>query len=88
MTQAQLAEAADLSLEWIGRIERGEGKPSLDVVEALAPALGASVADLFAPMSERQRQEGKIDKMLAHCTDAELAWIEGVVRSILSYPKT
>lgn len=87
MTQAQLAEAADLSLEWIGRIERGEGKPSLDVLEALAPALETTIADLFAPMSDRHRHESRIGTLLAGCTDDELTWIENMVRSALAYPR-
>jgi transcriptional regulator with XRE-family HTH domain len=36
LTQAELAEYADLSLKYVGEVERGEANPSLDVLERLA----------------------------------------------------
>jgi len=39
LTQAQLAEAAEISLSTFIRIERGEGSCAIDKVEALAKAL-------------------------------------------------
>ena len=86
LTQAQLAEAADLSEEWIRRIERGVGAPSFDVIEALATALGASAGDLFRPLSERAGRATKIDAMLGKMSEPELAWLEGVIRAAISYP--
>ena len=47
LTQAQLAEAADLSLEMIGRLERGLTAPSFETVAALATALQVAPAVLF-----------------------------------------
>lgn len=88
LTQANLAEATNLSLEWISRIERGEGKPSLDVLEALAPALGVQVPDLFHPITPRQAQMSRIEKLLQHCDENELVWVEGVVRAALGYPRS
>lgn len=39
LTQGQLSELADLSLKYVGEIERGEANTTLDVVERLADAL-------------------------------------------------
>lgn len=47
LTQAQLAEATDLSLEMIGRLERGLAAPSFDTIAALAEALQIAPAALF-----------------------------------------
>jgi len=86
MTQAQLAEAASMSEEWIRRIERGAGAPSLDAIEALAGALGASVAEIFSPMSARDVRTAKIDALLQNLTEQELGWVEGVIRAAIARP--
>jgi transcriptional regulator with XRE-family HTH domain len=39
MTQAELAEGADLSLKYVGEIERGEANASTEVVERIADVL-------------------------------------------------
>jgi DNA-binding XRE family transcriptional regulator len=56
LTQAQLAEFADLSLKYVGEIERGEANTTLEVLERLAAAVGWSPMDalegLREPLSE------------------------------------
>jgi transcriptional regulator with XRE-family HTH domain len=39
LTQAQLAELADLSLKYVGEIERGEANTTLEALERLAKAV-------------------------------------------------
>ena len=59
LTQAQLAEFADLSLKYVGEIERGEANTSLEVLERLSIAVGWDpVEDLESirePLSEGVR---------------------------------
>jgi transcriptional regulator with XRE-family HTH domain len=59
LTQAQLAEFADLSLKYIGQIERGEANTSIEVLERLAAAVGWNPMDaleaLREPLSEGVR---------------------------------
>lgn len=86
LTQARLSEAANLSEEWIRRIERGVGSPSFDALEGLAAALGVSVSELFLPMTMRDGHRSRVAAMLAEMDDAELAWIENVVRVALQHP--
>jgi transcriptional regulator with XRE-family HTH domain len=86
MTQARLAEASNLGEEWIRRIERGVGAPSFDAVEGLARGLGASVAELFAPMSARDGRTTTIEAILAKLDEHELAWLEGVIRAAINHP--
>ena len=47
LTQEQLAEAANISVDFISLIERGINAPSFDNLEKLAIALGISVQELF-----------------------------------------
>lgn len=49
LTQAQLAEAADVSDETISRIERGAYEPSVMTACAVASALRVTVEDLVRP---------------------------------------
>ena len=47
LTQMQVAERADLTLNYTGEIERGEKLASLETVVRLGGALGLSGADLL-----------------------------------------
>ena len=47
MTQAKLAEKADLSVDSISRIERGDRAPSLESLEKISEALGIEPAELL-----------------------------------------
>lgn len=47
-SQAQLAEAAGVTPNYVGVIERGEKLPMLDTLEAFASALGASLGALLS----------------------------------------
>jgi len=46
-TQAQLAEAMDLSVEMISNMERGINGPSFDTLEKLSAILKVQVHELF-----------------------------------------
>ena len=47
LTISQLAEACQLSDNFIGCIERGERSPTIKTLERIASALNVKVADLF-----------------------------------------
>src|SRR5215207_6412417 len=59
LTQAQLAEFADLSLKYVGEIERGEANTTLEVLKRLAAAVGwnpmEALEGLREPLSEGVR---------------------------------
>ena len=48
LTQEQLAEAVDCSVEFISLVERGVNAPSVSGLERFAKALKVDVRDLFA----------------------------------------
>ena len=60
MTQAQLAEKANLSVDSISRIERGDRAPSLESLEKIAAALKTNPVQLL-------NFEGKELEALAEC---------------------
>ena len=47
MTQTALAEAAQVTSTYIGRLENGGAAPGIDLVARLAAALGAELAELL-----------------------------------------
>jgi len=47
LTQEELAAEAHISMRHIGRLERGEGNPTVDVLERIASVLGARAKDLL-----------------------------------------
>ena len=59
MTQAELAEFSDLSLKYVGEIERGDANTTLEVLERLAAAVGwdpmETLEGLREPLSEGVR---------------------------------
>jgi transcriptional regulator with XRE-family HTH domain len=60
LTQAELAEYANLSLKYVGEIERGDANTTLDVLERLAAAVGRNpietVEGMREPLSEGVRR--------------------------------
>jgi len=48
LSQERLAEAANLTADYIGFIERGENVPTLTVILKLAKALSVDACDLLA----------------------------------------
>jgi transcriptional regulator with XRE-family HTH domain len=52
MSQEELAHEADISLRYIGQIERGYQRPTSDVILALAAALGVEGEDLMRAARE------------------------------------
>jgi transcriptional regulator with XRE-family HTH domain len=55
LTQAELAESADISCVYVNKLERGMATPSLPVLQRLARSLRTDAADLLAP-EETPRQ--------------------------------
>ena len=47
MTQANLAEAAQVTISYITRLESGTSAPGIDLVARFALALGTEIADLL-----------------------------------------
>src|SRR5262249_1227351 len=48
LSQEALGERARLSYKFVGEVERGRGNPTLDTLNALATALGVTLARLVA----------------------------------------
>lgn len=63
LTLEKLAERTDKSINFIGQIERGEGKPSLETLVDIANALGVTVDSLLA--DNVKTSDNSIDKEIS-----------------------
>lgn len=63
-SQAQLSDKADLSTEFISRIERGAGSASLKSLNKIAKALGAKMGEFFDDPDDADRWEIEIEALV------------------------
>lgn len=81
LTQAQLAERAEVTLSYITRLEAGSYAPGIDLVQKLAAALGTSAADLLPAADQppdavavlRERARVLFDGLVTSEDQAELS---------------
>lgn len=87
LTQAQLADRIELSVDAIGQIERGKIAASFDTIGALAEALDVHPAELFGgrPRVPGKRHEpiDRIVEKLVGATPSQLKKIASVVDTLL-----
>ncbi|MFT4095751.1 MAG: helix-turn-helix transcriptional regulator [Rhodoblastus sp.] len=91
MTQEALAEAADLSVDMVSKIESGASGARFPVVERLAEALQVDPAELFTteiPNGAIKRKAlNDLTARLAALSDQDLTWAEGILAAALR-PRT
>lgn len=79
MTQGALAEAVEVSIETVGKIERGVAAPTFATAQLIAAALQVPAVSLFGagsaarPPGDRGRLLTRIDSTLANLNDEQLA---------------
>src|SRR5690606_11970214 len=84
MTQAAVAEAADVADATISRIERGRFLPSQALLERLAQAIGVTAADLVkttkkAPKPTMRPSEARLLALVRPLDDAQ---VDDIVRAV------
>ncbi|MBQ3076406.1 MAG: helix-turn-helix transcriptional regulator [Clostridia bacterium] len=71
LTIEQLAERVNKSTNYIGQIERNDGKPSLETVVDIANALGTSVDSLLRDSLKSEQEDPVIREICTLLTSAE-----------------
>lgn len=84
MTQVQLGEAAGSSEEWVRRLERGEGSPSFDKIEALGTALGVDAVEFFQPATATRAET--LMQWTNDLSSAEVDWLIGLIAQVKKRP--
>lgn len=89
LTQEQLAERVDVTMETIGKIERGAATPTFATAEKIAEALGVPAPVLFgvneaeAPSGERGRLLNRIGHLLSRTNNEQLFRITRIIEAFL-----
>lgn len=88
LTIEQLAEQANLDTQYVGFIERGQGKPSLDALQRIAKALGVEIGELFQfHKAGQQDDKDYLTKQLTRLLKAhrpeEIRTIRSIVKQIV-----
>lgn len=64
LTIEQLAERVDKSTNYIGQIERNDGKPSLETIVDIANALGTTVDALLKDSLQKEQRDSVVQEIL------------------------
>ncbi len=88
LTQEQLAEACDLSVSYLNRIENGHKKASLDVLITIADTLGTTMDTLLSGNQQNDRLDCYDDmaKILTDCSSTErriLVRVASAIKGVL-----
>lgn len=89
LTQSELAEKLDKSLQTISGIERGKTAPSFDTLSDLAVVLGVPVRDLFG-VGDFSAEAGRNDPLVrlinrvAGLSIDDLEWLDRIVAAALT----
>ena len=83
-----LALSAGISPNYLGDVERGKKKPSLDTLERLLSALGISLQEFFTFGEEPhpRRDRPKVEQIAADMhsfSDSELTIVQNIVRQLM-----
>ena len=83
LTQEALAEAADLSVDMISKIEVGASGARFPVIERLASVLKVDPAEFFtteiASGAVKRKAFNELSLRLVDLPDSDLAWISGLL---------
>ncbi len=91
LTIEQLAERVDKSTNYIGQIERNDGKPSLETVVDIANALGTTVDSLLSDSLHTEKRDStvqEISTLLYSLDDKGKQFILDVVKRYSYYHKS
>ena len=88
LTIEQLAEQASLDTQYVGFIERGQGKPSLDALQRIARALGIEIGELFQFQKAGQPEDKdfltkQLTRLLQAHRPEEIKTIRNIVKQIV-----
>ena len=88
LRQADLADAARLSVDTIAKLETGATAPSFSSIERLADALKIDPAELFTyELAGKPFERRALTDLVAHISglpDPELRWLEAIIKSALA----
>lgn len=89
MTIEQLAEAAELSPDFLNKVELGQYVPSAETIAKIADALDVDPGELFPSAARRTAKREAIDELTAFASSFqpdEVRYLLGVARAAMAFP--
>jgi len=93
MTQAEIAELADVAPETVSRIERNKIATSLELTRKLADALHVSIDELFHPAGRPKKPplrpaESRLLAVVRELDDAQVDEVTRALKSLMGLGRT
>ncbi len=89
LTREKLAELLDLSPNFVGHIERGEKKMSLETLVRIASALHVSLDYLvYGDNISDKADTSKLQKLIGKCSQQEISLVTDIIKSMLLHLKS
>ena len=85
LSQFQLAERSGLSIDFIGKVERGTASPSLESLKAIATAMNLSLGNLFAGDLQADSSQEALIELIGLCrgrTREDIELLVGIAQLI------
>ncbi len=87
ITQEALAEKANISPSFMGQIERGDRKLSLETLVSIAKVLGVSLDYLVYGKRKSNAEVEKLISLINDRTEQEICMLHDVAKAIYKYKK-
>lgn len=87
LTREKFAELLDLSPNFVGQIERGEKKMSLETLVNISDCVRVSVDYIIKGVADDRVQKNKLQKLIDRCSQEEVWLITDMVNSMLPHFK-
>ena len=88
ITQQKLAEMTDLSDVYVGYIEQGKRKPSVESIARIAGALNCTVDDLLIGDPPTRSSSPELEEILGNCTKSEQQALLDIMHSLIHLVET
>ena len=84
LTQEQLGELAGLNPSYVGQVERGQRTPSVNVIHAIAHALGVDPGFLLLSSGKTNSPIGNLMALIALATPEQVEFITKIAETVVS----
>ena len=87
MSQSKLAELSDISLPYMGAVERGKNQILISTLKRIAEALNVTTDSLIRPdiTGRRDVYQSEFGELVRDCTPEEIEMLSKIVRHIKAY---
>lgn len=87
LTRERFAELLELSINFVGQIERGEKKMSLETITNISDCLHVSLDYLIKGTPDNKINPTKLQKLISKCSKEEISLITDMLKSMLPHLK-